>query len=178
MTTKSRNLDNIILSLIFCCSFTKSCAALYDSMDCSTPGFLPFTVSQSLLIFMSIESVLPSNHLILCRPFSSCPQSFPESGSFPMSRLFASGGQGIGASASVLLMNIQGWMPLGLAGLISAFQGTLKNLLQHHSSKASLLQSSAFFMVHFSHLYMTTGKKEEHSFDNTDFCRQSNVSAF
>ena len=118
MTTKSRNLDNIILSLIFCCSFTKSCAALCDSMDCSTPGFLPFTISQSLLIFMSIESVLPSNHLILCRPFSSCPQSFPESGSFPMSQLFASGGQGIGASASVLLMNIQGWMPLGLAGLI------------------------------------------------------------
>ena len=77
MTTKSRNLDNIILSLIFCCSFTKSCAALCDSMDCSTPGFLPFTISQSLLIFISIESVLPSNHLILCRPLLLLPSIFP-----------------------------------------------------------------------------------------------------
>ena len=54
---------------------------------------LPFTISQSLLKLMSVESVMPSNHLILCGPFSSCPQSFPPSGSFPVSQLFASGGQ-------------------------------------------------------------------------------------
>ena len=68
---------------------------------------LSFTNSQSLLKLMSIESVMPSNHLILCRPFSSCLQSFPASGSFPTSQFFASGGQSIGASASVLPMNIQ-----------------------------------------------------------------------
>ena len=70
---------------------------------------LPITNSQSLLRLVSIESVMPSNHLILCHPFSSCLQSFPASGSFPMSQFFASGGQSIGisASASVLPMNIQ-----------------------------------------------------------------------
>ena len=81
----------------------------------------PITNSRSLLKFISIESVMPSSHLILCCVFSSCLQSFPASGSFPMSRLFAAGGQSIGvaASASVLPMNIQGWFPLGLTGWIS-----------------------------------------------------------
>ena len=73
---------------------------------------LSFTVSQSLLRLMSIASVMPSSHLILCCPFSSFPQSFPASGSFPVSQLFTSGGQSTGASASasasVFLMNIQG----------------------------------------------------------------------
>ena len=84
-------------------------------------------------------------------PFSSCPQSFPASGSFPMSRLSASGGKSIGASvsASVLPMNIQGWFPLGW---------TLRGLLQHHSSKASILWSSAFFIVQLLHPHMTAGK--------------------
>ena len=76
---------------------------------------LSISSSQSLLKLMSIELVTPSNHLILCCPFSSCPQSFPASGSFPSSQFFASGGQSIGASASasVLPMNIQDWFPLG-----------------------------------------------------------------
>ena len=93
-------------------------------------------------------------------PFSSCPQSLPASGSFHMSQLFASGGQSIGvsASASVLPMNIQDWSPLGWTGWISAVQGTLKSLLQHHSSKASILRCSAFFIVQLSYLYMTTGE--------------------
>ena len=70
---------------------------------------------------MSMALMIPSNHLILCHPFSFCPQSFPASRSFPVSCLFASGGQSIGASASapVLPMNIQDWFPLGLTGLIS-----------------------------------------------------------
>ena len=80
---------------------------------------LSFTNFRSLLKLMSIESVMPSNHLILCRPFSSCLQSFPASGSFPMSQFFASGGQSTGASASVLPMNIQDWFPLGWTGWIS-----------------------------------------------------------
>ena len=70
---------------------------------------------------MSIEWVMPSNHLILSRPLSSCPQSFPASGSFQMSQLFAWGGQSIGvsASASGLPMNTQDWFPLGHSGWIS-----------------------------------------------------------
>ena len=82
---------------------------------------LSITNSRSLLKLMPIKSVMPFNHLILCHPFSSCPQPFPASGSFPMSQFFPSGGQSIGASASalVLLMNIQDWIPLGLTGWIS-----------------------------------------------------------
>ena len=80
---------------------------------------LSFTVFPTLLKLMSIESGMLSNHLILCPPFSSCPESFPASRSFPKSRLFASGGQSIGASVSVIPINIQGWFPLGLTGLIS-----------------------------------------------------------
>ena len=94
-------------------------------------------------------------------PFSSCPQSFPASRSFPKSWLFASGRQNIGISAagSVLQMNIQCWFPSGLIGLISfAVQGVLKSCLQHHSSKISIIWCSAFFMVQLSHPYMTTGK--------------------
>ena len=101
-------------------------------------------------------------------PFSRL-QSFPTSGSFPMSQFFALGGQSIGASASVsaLPMNIQDWFPLGLTDWIFLLQeilksprvqGTLKSLLQHHSSKTSVLQCSAFFIVQLSHPYMTTGK--------------------
>ena len=82
-------------------------------------------------------------------PFSSCPQSFPASGSFQMSQLFASGGQSIGvsASASVLPMNTQDWSPLGWTSWISLHSKGLKSLLPHHSSKASVLQCSAFFIV-------------------------------
>ena len=94
-------------------------------------------------------------------PFSSCSQSFPASGSFPVSQFFTPGGQSIGvsASASVFPMNIQDCFPLGLTGLISLHsKGTLKSLLQQPSLKASVLQCSPFFMVQFSHPYMTTGK--------------------
>ena len=93
-------------------------------------------------------------------PFSSCLQSFPASGCFLMSWFFASGGQSIGASASasVLPMNIQDCFPLGLTGLILQSKGLFKSLLQHHSSKASIFQCSAFLMVQLSHLYITTGQ--------------------
>ena len=94
-------------------------------------------------------------------PFSSCLQSFPASGSFQMSQFFTSGGQSIGVSASVLVlpMNIQDWFSIRMDWLdLLATQGTLKTLLQHHSSKASVLQSSAFFTVQLSHQYTTTGK--------------------
>ena len=82
---------------------------------------LSITNSRSLRKIMPIESVMPSSHLILCQPFSSCPQSLPASGPFPMSQLFTSGGQGIGVSAlaSVLPMNTQDLSPLGWTDWIS-----------------------------------------------------------
>ena len=94
-------------------------------------------------------------------PFSSHLQSFPASGSFPMSQFFAWGGQriGVSASASVLPMNTQDWISFRMdCSDLLAVQGTLKSLLQHHSSKASILQHSTSFIVQLSHPYMTTGK--------------------
>ena len=90
-------------------------------------------------------------------PFSSCLQSFEASGSFLMSQFFQSCGQSIGASASasVLPMNIQNRFSLGWTGWISLqSKGLSKSLLQHHSSKASILRHSAFFIAQFSHLYV------------------------
>ena len=102
-------------------SIAQSCLTLYDPMNYSTPGPLSITISRSPPKPMSIESVMPSNHLILCHPAFFCPQSFPASGSFQMSQLFASGGQStrVSASASVLPMNTQDWSPLGWTGWIS-----------------------------------------------------------
>ena len=93
-------------------------------------------------------------------PFSSCLRSFLALGSFPVSQLFTSGGQriGVSASASVLPINTQDWSPLGCTGWISLQSKTLKSLLQYHSSKASILRRSPFFIVQLSHPYMTTGK--------------------
>ena len=119
---------------------------------------------------MSIKSVMPFSRLILCHPFSSCPQSLPASGSFPVSQLFTRGGQciGVSASESVLPMNTFRVSPSNEhPGLISfridwldllAVQGTLKSLLQHHSSKASIYRRPAFFTAQLSHPYVTTGK--------------------
>ena len=93
-------------------------------------------------------------------PFSSRLQSLPTSGSFQMSQCFTSGGHSIGVStsASVLLMNIQDWFPLGLTGWISLQSKGLSSLLQQNNSKASILQHLAFFLVQLSHPYMATGK--------------------
>ena len=114
-------------------------------------------------------------------PFFSCPQSFPTSGSFPISRLFTSGSQSIGASASVsvLPMNIQGWFPLGLTDLISlqskglsrVFSRTVIQRHQFFSAQPSL--QSNFFMVTSVLDYW-----KNHCFDYMDLCRQSDVSAF
>ena len=82
-------------------------------------AFLSFTISWSLLKFLSIESVMLSNCLILCHPFRLCLESFPASGSFPVSRLFTSAIQSTGAPVSASVLPIQGWFLLGLTGLIS-----------------------------------------------------------
>ena len=95
-----------------------------------------FTNSWSLLRLTSIGSVMPSSHLILGRPLLLLPQSLPASESFPVSQVFAWGGQSTGASdsASVLEMNIQGWFPLGLIGLISLLPKGLSIQLWHPST--------------------------------------------
>ena len=94
-------------------------------------------------------------------PFSSCPQSLPASESLPMSQLFTWGGQSIGVSAFSISPSNEhpGLISFRMDWLdLLAVQGTLKSLLQHHSSKASILRHSAFFTVQLSHPYMTTGK--------------------
>ena len=121
---------------------------------------LSITNSQNLLKLLFIKSVMPSNHLILFHPPFLLPSIFPSIRVFSKESVLHSRWPSIGvsASASVLPMNIQlisfriDWLDL------LAVQGTLKSLLQHHSSKASIVQCSAFFTVQLSHLYMTTGK--------------------
>ena len=142
-----------------------SCVWLFAwPMDCSTPGFpvhhqLP-ELAQNHVHWVgdNIHPTISSSVI----PFSFCLQSFPTSGSFPVSQFFESGGQSIGASASasVLPMNIQDWLPLGLTGLISLQSKWLSRVFSNttQSSKASVLWCSAFFMVQVSHPYMTTGK--------------------
>ena len=133
---------------------------------------LSFAISWSLLKLMSIESLMPSNCLILCCPLLLPSVFFSASGFFPMSWLFKSGGQNIGTSNEY-----SGFISfrIDLFDLL-AVQGTPKSLLQHHSSKASVLQHSAFFMVQLSHPVHDYWKK--YSFDYVDLCQQGNVSAF
>ena len=99
----------------------KLCPTFCDPMDCSMSSFPVLHHLPELAQPMSIELVMPSNHLILCKPLLFPPSIFPASVSFPMSQFFASSGQCIGGlnSASVLVMNIHSWFPLGLTGWIS-----------------------------------------------------------
>ena len=103
----------------YCCSVTRSCLNIFDPVDCSTPGF---TTSWTLLKLMSIELMMPSNHLFCCSPSPPAFNLFQHLGLFQwVSQLFASGGQNVGASASAsgLPMNIQGWSPSGWTSWIS-----------------------------------------------------------
>ena len=136
----------------------QSCPTLCDPMNCSMPGLL---VHHHLLDHSNSRPSIWWCHPAISSSvisFSSCPQSLPASESFPMSQIFAWG-------AKVLEFQLQhysfqrtprtfrmDWLDL------LAVQGTLKSLLQYHSSKASILQHSAFFTVQHSHPYMTTGK--------------------
>ena len=105
------------------------------------------STSRSLLKLMSIESVMPSSHLILCHPLLLPPQSFPASGSFLMSQLFASGCQrtGVSASASVLPVNIQDWFPLGWTGWISLQSKGLSRVFSN-----TTVQKHQFFSAQLS----------------------------
>ena len=128
-----------------------SCVWLCDSMDSTCQASLSFTISWSFFKFMSIEWCHPT--ISPSAAFFFCPQSFPVSGSFLVSWLFALGGQSIGASASVLPMNIQGWFPLGLTGWFSLQSKDLNSLLQHHSSKVSILWLSFLYGPTLTSMY-------------------------
>ena len=120
-----------------------SCVQLFATpWTAACQASLSFTISWSLLRIMSVDSEIPSNHLILCCPLLLLPSIFPSIRFFPNSQLFASGGQSIGASASTSVrpMNIQSSFPLGLAGLISLWS---KGLLRVFSS--TTVQKHQFF---------------------------------
>ena len=128
-------------------------------MDCSMPGLPVITNSQSLLKLMSIESVIPSNHLILCHPLLLQPSLFPSINVFSNGLAlcirwpkYCSFSISPSNEYSGLISLRMDWFDL------LAIQGTLKSLLHHHSSKASILWCLAFFIVQLSHPYMTTGK--------------------
>ena len=114
--------------------------------------------SQNLLKFMSIKSVMSSNHLIFCCPFSWCLQSFPASESFPMSQFFPSGSQSIGVSASVFPMNIEDWFPLGWTGWIFLLSKGLSRVF----SNTTIQKHSAFFIIQLSHPHVYL---KNHSFN-------------
>ena len=113
VTVKLRDLETFFLDFLLCCySAVKSCLTLCDHMDCSSPGFL-LPHFQSLLKLTPTESAIQPSHPLISLFF--CLQYFPASESFPVSQLFISSGQSVGASASasVLPVNTQGWLPLG-----------------------------------------------------------------
>ena len=142
-------------------SVTQSCPTLCDLMNHSTPGSLSITNPRSSLKLTSIELAIPSSHLILCRPFFLLPpippsirvfsnestlrRRWPKDWSFSFSIIPSKEHPG-------LISFRMDWLD------VLAVQGTLKSLLQHHSSKASIPQGSAFFTVQLSHPYMNTGK--------------------
>ena len=140
-------------------SVAQLCPTLCNLMNCSTTGLLSITNSRSLLKLMSIESVMPSNHLIHCHPLLLLLSIFPSI------RVFS--------NESALCIRWPKYWRFSFrispsneySGLISfridwfnllAVQGTLKSLLQQNSSKASILQRSAFFIVRLSHAYMNS----------------------
>ena len=144
-------------SLTFsCCSVTKSPKIFCDPMDCTiqvslyftSPGACSNSCSLNRWCYPTVSSSVVS--------FSSCPQSSPASGFFPMSQFFTSGGQSIGASASasVLPVNIQHWFPLGCTGLISLLSKAVSRV-----SSNTMVQKHQFFSIQLSsHPYLTTGK--------------------
>ena len=164
---------------MFCCCSVLSCQTLCDIPWIAASQAPPFfTISQSLHRFMSIESVMLFNHLILCFALLLWTWIFPSIRVHPLSQLFASGDQNIGASASasVLPMNIQDWFPLGLSGLISLLSKGLSRVFPN-----TTVQKHQFFHAQLSlrsNTHIHTWLLENHSFDYMDLCRQSNVSAF
>lgn len=141
----------------WCFSVTQPCPALCNPMNYSTPGF-------PVLHYIICSNSCPlrqlcqhSTILFSVTPIPTCLQSYPALVSFLMIWLFASGGQRIATSTSVLPISSQCWFSLELTGLNSLQFKGLKSLLQHHSSKTSIIWHSTFFMVQISHPCTTTG---------------------
>ena len=142
-------------------SVTQSCLTLRDTVDQSMPGLPVHHQLPGLFKLISIESVMSSNHLILCHPLLLLPSIFPRN------RVFSNESDLCIRWPKYWSFNFNISPTNEHSGLISfrmdwldllAVQGTLKSLLQHHSSKTSILQHSAFFTVQLPHPYMTTGK--------------------
>ena len=154
--------NSVVVALTFqFSSVTESCPTLCNSMNHSTPGLPVYHQLLESTKLMSIESVMPSNHLILCHPLLLPPSIFPRIRVFSKESAFRlrwpkywSFSFNISPSNahSGLISFRMDWLDLLVV------QGSLKSLLQHHSSKASILWDSAFFIVQLSHPYMTTGK--------------------
>ena len=161
--SSSNSVTNQSLDLLFSRSvvsdFLHPCGLKHARFPCPSPSLR--TCLNSCPLSQWCHPTILSSVI----PFFSCLQSFPATGSFPVSWLFASGSQSIGTSVSVLPMNIPmtiqsfWWLSIRIDwfGLL-AVQGTLKSLLQYHSSKTPILWCSAFFMVQLSCVYMITGK--------------------
>ena len=142
-------------------SVAQSCPSLCDPMDCSSPGFTVHHQLPEPTQLMSTESVMPSNHLILCHPLLLPPSIFPSISvlssemalciRWPKFWSFSFSVSPSNEYSGLISFRID-WLDL------FAVQGTHKSLLQHHRSKASILQHSDFFIVQLSHPYMTTGK--------------------
>ena len=165
------------VSLLCCCSADKLCPTL-KPWTAAHQASLSSITSRNLLKFVAIESVMPSNHLILCCPLLSLPSIFPSLRVFSNESAFCirwpkywSFNFSVSPSNDYpgLIFFRMDWLDL------LAVQGTLKSLLQHHTLRASLLWCSAFFTVQLSHPFMTTG---ETTVDYMDLCRQRDVFAF
>ena len=154
----------------WCCfSVTQSCPTVCNPVVYSMPGLPVPHYLPSLPKFMSFVMVIPSSHLILWHPLLLLPSIFPASRTFPVSHLFTSGDQNIGASASasVLPMSIQGWFPLIVTGLISLMSKELSGSSPAPQFKD--INSLAFWFLYGPALMAICDHWEDHSLDYTNF---------
>jgi len=168
-------------SLIICVVVVQLLSHVQFFATSWTAGWPGFPVLYYLLEFVQthvhwVDDAIQPTILSSVASFSSCPQSFPASESFPMSQLFTSGGQSTGASASVLPMNIQDWFPLGLIGWISLLSKGLSRVFSNTTVQKHQFFSAQLSLWSSSHNH--TWLLENYSFDYSDLCQQSDVSAF
>ena len=156
-----------------CCSVIQSCPTLCSPRDCSMPGFpvLHYLSEFAQIHIHWVGDAIQPSHPLLSVTFSSCLQYFPASGSFPMSQLFTSGGQSIGASASVLPMSIHVWFPLGFIGLTPCTPRGSQELSPIPQFES--ISSLAFSLLYGPSLISIHDYWKNHSFDYMDLCWQS-----
>ena len=163
-TSESRRVQSLHCghaSILCCCSVAQSCPLFATPRTAARQASLSFTISQSSLKLMSMESVMPSNHLALCHPLLPPPSIFPSIRVFsnesalpirwPKYWSFSFSLSPSNEYSGLIFFRMD-WFDVFIV------PGTLKSLLQHHTSDASIFQCSAFFVVQFSHPYTTIGK--------------------